>query len=170
MTSKIEARKTQLLANFLRVRLEILAAARLTPLENLDEPFVGNWSLLDLLAHLSGWDEDNLSAIAALQSGALPEFYQYYDRDWQSYNALLVERFRCSSLGEQVTLVETTHTALLAYLESLPAPLFERDFGVRFKGIRVSISRLVAAELHDETIHLDQINRWLASPADPVDC
>jgi hypothetical protein len=162
---KAAARKIYLIGETSRVRRAILSAAAAVPPHKAVEIFLGSWSLLDLLAHLAGWDNTNRAAAQALKAGQLPAFSQQRDRDWQSYNALLVSQYRRDSLDEQLALVENNHAGLLAYLEALPAQVFDQDFGVRYRGYRVTIARLIESESHDEAVHLEQIINWLGRPA-----
>jgi hypothetical protein len=46
---------------------------------------------------------------------------------------------------------------LLEFLNTIPAENFNKDFGVRFRGYRVTIQRLLEAEQKDEETHLQQI-------------
>jgi hypothetical protein len=51
---------------------------------------------------------------------------------------------------------------LIEYLETVPAEAFEKDFGVRSgRGARVTIARLLQAELEDEQEHLRQIQDFV---------
>jgi hypothetical protein len=52
---------------------------------------------------------------------------------------------------------------LIEYLETVPAEAFEGDFGVRSgRGTKVTIARLLEAELKDGQEHLEQIRAFAA--------
>jgi len=161
MKKDLQIEKVALLSAFKQNRQTILECARAWPPDRVDEIFLGSWSLLDLLAHLAGWDEANLEAISALQSGKLPEFYAHKDADWRSYNALLVKKYRRPTLGEQLALVRVSFGKVIEALTQMGVDEFFRDFGVRYKGYKVIISRLVESELHDEVVHTTELLAWL---------
>ena len=87
MKTNVQLDKDDLLHAFRLNRAAILACARSWPADRVEEVFLGEWCLLDLLAHLSGWDEANREAVTAVQAGRLPEFYAHKDADWRGFNA-----------------------------------------------------------------------------------
>jgi hypothetical protein len=82
------------LARLAAVREALVEAANRVPPERRREPFLGGWDLVDLIAHLIGWDRTNLEAIDDFLAGHLPAFYDTYDPGWASFNATLVARHR----------------------------------------------------------------------------
>jgi hypothetical protein len=158
-----KALKSELLSNFLKARTPILHAASQLSSEAQDTIFLGTWSLKDLLAHLAGWDFTNLAAAKDIQAGKLPEFVGQRDRDWQSYNAALVAKYKRDDFEELLALVKDSHRQLIAYLESIPAEDFSKDFGVRDGSYRMMIDRLMRAEWKDEQVHLEQIRAFAAN-------
>ena len=161
MKTDYQSEKTALLNDFHANRAAILACARSWPAERVAEVFLGEWCMLDLLAHLSGWDEANREAITAVQVGRLPEFYAHKDTDWRGFNAMHVRNHRHPTLAEQIAEVERTFETI-GTLDGLEAAAFYRDYGVRYKGWKVIVARLVESELHDECTHLEQMKTWLA--------
>ena len=156
-----DKKKAALLDGLRQVRSEIQAAAqRFHPGEE-TIPFVGVWSLLDLLAHLAGWDVANRQAAREILSGASPSFYAYQGKDWVKFNALLVGQYRVNSLVEMLEVVAQTHQALLFDLEALKAQDLFADHGVRRGNYRVIISRLLEAERKDEVRHLQQLVEFI---------
>jgi hypothetical protein len=119
--------------------------------------------VVDLIAHLVGWDFTNLAAAKDIQAGKLPEFYAHYDKDWKTYNAGLVAKYKRDEFEELLALARDSHSQLIAYLESLPVETFEKDFGVRSaRNYKITIARLLQAELKDEQEHLEQIRGFAA--------
>ena len=149
--------KADLLYGLKAVRESILAEALALPPGACEVVFLGTWSVMDLLAHLSGWDYTNLQAAQDILDGLLPEFYEHHDRDWQTYNASLVEKYKQPTLKKQVALVRQSQKKLLDELQKLPEEDIKRDTGVRSRGIKVTIARLLQAELEDETTHFEQL-------------
>lgn len=155
------ASKIYLIQTMAAVRQEILTAARSLSPEARRIIYLGSWSVREMLAHLIGWDHANQQAIQELLAGKLPAFYAFHDRGWKSYNQMLVERF--DQAEDQVLLVEIarSHTELLSALEVLPVEEYDRDRNVRFKGWKVTIRRLMQAELQDEEEHLAQLIEFM---------
>ena len=116
-----------------------------------------------MIAHLIGWDYANLAAAKDIQAGKLPEFYAHYDKDWKTFNAELVAKYKRDDFDELSALSRDSQGQLIAYLESLPAEAFEKDFGVRTgRNYKVTIACLMQAELKDGQEHLDQIREFAA--------
>ena len=117
-----------------------------------------------MIAHLIGWDYANLAAAKDIQAGKLPEFYAHYDKDWKTFNAELVAKYKRDDFEELSALSRDSQGQLIAYLESVPAEAFEKDFGVRTgRNYKVTIARLMQAELKDGQEHLEQIQEFSAT-------
>jgi len=160
VSGRVQARKDSLVADLTQTRRRILdAASSLSPAQQ-KQVFLGSWSVMDLLAHLAGWDLANAEAIQAILSGKLPAFYEHFDRDWHGYNARLVAEHGRDSFAELIDLVRESHQRLMGVLEALPAEELDRDRGLRFKGYKVTIGRLLQAEADDEKTHHEQIERF----------
>jgi hypothetical protein len=162
--------KDDMISALKAARRKILDVAYSLPGGKRAEIFLGTWSVEDLLAHLIGWDYTNIDAVKSILEGSLPYFYGYRDRDWASYNALLVSRHKQGHYAELLCSVEASHRALTDFLAAVPAEEFERDTGVRYKRYKVTIARLLQAEAEDEEEHAIQIRefaeREAASPAE----
>lgn len=156
------ARKAGLINRLLEVRSEILRQACNFDHQMCMEPFVGEWSIMELLAHLAGWDLSNLEAAQAILAERLPAFYAHQGPDWREYNRLLVARHRRDDLDQMLDAVRETHQSLLEFLSTVPASEFFVDRGLRFRGYKVILSRLLQSEYDDECRHLEQITQFLA--------
>ncbi len=157
---KAQRKKDELIADLIETRRKILdISSSFSPTEQ-DKVFLGIWSIKDLLAHLIGWLEANRKAVKAIQSGKLPEFYAYKDRDWQTYNARLVRKYKRDGLAELISTLQASHQKLIDSIQSISAEELEQDYGVRFKGYKVTIARLLQAELKDEKVHYTQIEMF----------
>jgi hypothetical protein len=169
MLDKAQATKDEIISALIQARRKILDVAYAVPPDRRDEVFLGIWSVQDLLAHLIGWDYTNKDAARSILEGELPYFYEYRDRDWASYNALLVHRHKKGHYAELLNAVETSHAALTGFLATVPAEEFDKDHGVRFKRYKVTISRLLEAEAEDEEEHHRQIKEFAEVESPPVD-
>jgi len=94
----------QILSNFSDTRTAILNEVMQLPPDARDMVFLGVWSVKDLIAHLIGWDFTNLAAAKDIQTGKLPEFYAHYDKNWKSYNAKLVAKYKRHDFDELLAL------------------------------------------------------------------
>jgi hypothetical protein len=126
-------------------------------------PFLGEWSVQDLVAHLVGWDYTNLEAVHELLNGRLPSFYAQRDAGWRTYNAGLVARYGGQPWARLLQAVEHSRAALAESLRTVPESEFGRDRGLRVGRYRVTIERLLLAEAADELRHADQLRKWAAS-------
>ncbi len=154
-----QATKDETISGLIEARGKILDAVALLSPAQRDEVFLGSWSVRDLLAHLVGWDVTNLEAAKSILAAELPSFYNYADRDWQTYNAHLVAEHKKDDFAQLLGAVEDSHRTLIAFLKTIPAGEFDRDHGIRFKGYKVTIARLMRAEARDELIHHQQVEQ-----------
>jgi hypothetical protein len=162
MRSTPETRKSQLIADLIAARAEVIAAAQSLPADAQDAAFLGVWSAHDIVAHLIGWDYANREAIEAIRAGRLPAFYAAYDSDWRTYNAGLVAQHKRATLDQTVADARMSHRALIEALEALPAGDLSRDHGVRWtRGRRVTIAMLLIVEARDEQKHAEQIRSFI---------
>ena len=150
-------RKERVLADLIQTRHTILAEAASLSGEQHNQVFLGIWSIKDLLAHLIGWDLTNLHAVRSVLNGKVPGFYKHHDRNWQSYNAILVRKQKKDSCKELLAEARESQRPLLEFLNTIPPEKFNKDFGVRFRGYNVTVQRMLEAEAKDEQTHLQQI-------------
>lgn len=154
---KSQEKKAEALAQLKAARQNILTeVSRLSEAQQ-NQIFLGIWSVKDLLAHLIGWDETNLRAVKSVLKGQVPSFYEHRDHDWQTYNAMLVKKHKKGSFKELYATVKVSQEKLIGFLQTIPPANFNRDFGVRFRGYKVTIQRLLEAEARDEQVHCQQI-------------
>jgi hypothetical protein len=157
MNTKAQAKKEWIIREMQRVRSELLAEVASLSRKERDTVFLGIWSVRDMLAHLAGWDYANLDAAKSIIAGRLPSFYNHKDRDWQTYNAMLVKKYRRNTFRELRATLKDSQQKLVDHLQTIPPEDFNRDFGVRFRGYRVTIQRLLEADVKDVRIHHQQI-------------
>lgn len=158
-----EIERDALLSEVTAARERLLTAAEALPPEARAVPFVGVWDIQDLLAHFIGWDHANLDAIAELQRGELPGFYAHHDHDWRTYNAQLVARYRREDFAALAAEARESLARVVAAAAALPLEEFDRDRGVRYRRWKVTVARLLRAELRDEAEHSRQLAAFAAS-------
>lgn len=161
MRATAAEKKARAIQDVHEARQSVLAAAAAVPPEAADTVFLGEWSVKDIIAHIIGWDYANADAVRAVLAGELPAFYAHRDRDWRTFNAGLVRRYREEDHEAGLRAAQRSHEVLCELLESIPAAEFERDHGVRFRGYKVTIARLLAADSKDCRAHAQQIRDFL---------
>lgn len=152
-----DVRKSQLLDGLEQARNGFLAELSSLPPEKRSEIFLGTWSAHDIVAHLIGWDFANIQATRDILADQLPHFYAHHDPDWRTYNAQLVREYSKESWEELMAAVAESYLCLVTVLRSLPADEFYKDRGIRFRGWKVLIGRLVEADIKDVTTHAAQV-------------
>ena len=168
MRTTAEDRKQTLIHELAQARRNLLAEVESLPTARLDEIFLGEWCVKDLLAHLVGWDYTNLEAIQQILAGGTPSFFQYYDKDWRSYNARLVAQYRREPFNALLESAHDSHQALLDLLESLPARQLLSAKAPTPSGRTVSARTLLSAEASDERQHAAQVQHWKSSWSAPT--
>lgn len=156
-----EAQKSELISGLRDVREKILNLAFLLEPEEQEVVYLGAWSAREMLAHLAGWDETNICAVDEIMADELPGFYEFIDKDWVSYNAMLVEDYSRDSFEDLISLVQETHTKLMVKVAALPADELWKDRDIRARGWKVTIGRLLNAELQDEEEHYWQLKSFI---------
>jgi hypothetical protein len=157
--SRILSRE-EVLANLAITRQKIVEEASKLSDQQREEVFLGIWSIKDLLAHLIGWDKTNRRAAAEILEGKVPFFYEHRDRDWQTYNAMLVKKYRQDSFEDLLSAMKASQEKLIEFVQTIPPESFNKDFGVRFRGYKVTIQRLLEADIKDVQTHLQQIRDY----------
>ena len=152
-----ETRKSQLLNGLEHTRSSFLAELSSLPPEKRPEVFLGTWNAYDLVAHLIGWDFTNIQAAKDILADQLPQFYAHHDRDWRTYNAELVLKYGKQNWDELLTDVANSCQEPIAFFGTIPAQAFDRDRGLRFRGYKVTIARLLEADVKDVATHAAQV-------------
>ena len=121
--------------------------------EQLLEPGVaGDWSVKDLIAHVSWWEEEALTHLPHIAAGGRPPRYSAKYSGIDAFNALMADRKRELSLAEVLRQAAETHERLVAYVGSVPEEHFVRE--TRFR------RRLRLDTFAHYPIHARAIRRW----------
>ena len=92
------------------------------------EPGVtGDWSVKDILAHVSTWEAESLLHLPVILAGERPPRYSQVYGGIDAFNALMTEQWREHSLAEVLTQLQDTHARLMAYLQSVPETQFATE-------------------------------------------
>jgi hypothetical protein len=150
-----------LIAEFNRVRGELLASVADVPAALRDVAFVGDWDVRDVIAHTVGWDHTNIEALPDFRAGRLPAFFARYDADWAAINADLVARYRLDDWDALLaSLRESQHAFVAALAELHDADLDNVSlWGER----RCTLRGMMRAVSRDESEHVAQVRDFLAT-------
>src|SRR5436305_13983868 len=121
----------------------------------LTEPgVVGDWSVKDILAHVTTWEEEALKYLPLILTGGKPPRYiQFGGID--AFNAQMAEQKRDMMLSEVLRQLDETHRLLIDYLQSVPEQHFTRE--TRFR------RRLRLDTYSHYPLHARAIREWRES-------
>ncbi len=121
--------------------------------EQLLEPGVaGDWSVKDILAHVTWWEEEALTHVPHIIAGGRPPRYSVTYGGIDAFNALMAEQKRDLSLAEVLTQQDETHRRLIAFIQTVPEDQFTRETRVR--------RRLRLDTYSHYPIHTEAIREW----------
>jgi hypothetical protein len=80
----------------------------------------GDWSVKDILAHVTAWEEEALKHLPHILEGKRPPRYSVLYGGIDAFNALKTEENRRRSLAEVMTRLDDVHRQLIAYIQSAP--------------------------------------------------
>jgi hypothetical protein len=81
---------------------------------------VEHWSVKDLIAHVSWWEEEALQHLPLVLAGGRPPRYSVRYGGIDAFNALKCEQARALSLADVLSQFEATHRRLVAYCRPCP--------------------------------------------------
>jgi hypothetical protein len=124
----------------------------------LTEPGVmGNWSVKDILAHVTTWEEEALKYLPLIIAGGRPpQYIQYGGID--AFNAQVTEQKRGLALSEVLKQLDETHRRLIDYIRSVPEEHFTRE--TRFR------HRLRLDTYSHYPMHARAIQEWRERPVE----
>ncbi|HSR11333.1 MAG TPA: DinB family protein [Thermodesulfobacteriota bacterium] len=80
----------------------------------------GEWSVRDIIAHVTWWEEEALKHLPLILKGGTPPRYSFVYGGIDAFNALMTERKKGLSLSEVLREQADTHRRLLKYLVTVP--------------------------------------------------
>src|SRR5438093_9640406 len=85
------------------------------------EPGVtGAWSVRDILAHVTTWEEEALKHLPLILEGGTPPRYSVQHGGIDAFNARMTEQKRSLSLSEVRAQLAATHGRLVDFIQSAP--------------------------------------------------
>ena len=114
----------------------------------------GEWSVRDIIAHVTWWEEEALTHLPLIREGGRPPRYSVRYGGIDAFNALMTEQRRGLSLAEVRRQHDEVHERLLAYVRAAPEELFTRE--TRFR------RRLRLDTYGHYPLHAKAIREWRA--------
>lgn len=131
--------------------------AGLTEAQMTQSGVTGDWSVKDILGHVTTWEEEALKHLPHVLAGKRPPKYSDLYGGIDAFNALKAEENRKLSLGEVLARFDEVHGRLLAYLETAPAEQIATE--TRFR-------RRIRLDTYSHyPIHTQAIREWRAREA-----
>jgi hypothetical protein len=122
----------------------------------LTEPGVADdWSVKDILAHVTTWEEEALKYLPVIAEGRTPPRYSTQYGGIDAFNDLRTEQKRPLSLSEVVTQLDDIHAQLTGYIHTASEEQFTRETPFRH--------RLRLDTYSHYPIHTKMISDWRAA-------
>jgi hypothetical protein len=98
----------------------VASYAGLSEAELLEPGVTGAWSVRDIIAHVTWWEEEALTHLPLILRGGRPPRYSVAYGGIDAFNARMTEQRKDLSLAEVLRRRNDVHGRLLAYLETVP--------------------------------------------------
>jgi hypothetical protein len=118
----------------------------------------GDWSVRDIIAHVTWWEEEALKHLPLILAGGRPPRYSVTYGGIDSFNAQMTELKRHLSLSEVLRQQEDTHRRLIDFIEGAPDDQLIRETRFRHR------LRLDTYSHYRE--HVEMIRQWRAQRLD----
>ena len=101
--------------------------AGLSDAQMMESGVTGNWSVKDIVAHITWWEGEALKHLPLINEGIRPPTYAKEYGGIDAFNALMTEQKRGLSVSEVLSQRDEIHQRLLAYIERTPEEQFTRE-------------------------------------------
>jgi hypothetical protein len=128
------------------------AYAGLSDAELLAPGVAGAWSVRDVVAHVTWWEEEALRHLPLVREGGRPPRYSVTYGGIDAFNALMTEQRRDLSLADVLRQRDEVHRRLVEYVRTAPEELYRRE--TRFR------RRLRLDTYGHYPIHARAIREW----------
>ena len=98
------------------------------PEAKLTEPgVVGDWSVKDILAHVTTWEQEALKYLPVILEGGRPPRYSVKYGGINAFNALMTEQKRDLYLDDVLKKMDETHQQIIDTVQNAPEELFAQE-------------------------------------------
>ena len=84
----------------------------------------GDWTVKDIIAHVTWWEEEALTHLPTILAGGKPQRYSDLYGGIDAFNALMIEQKKNASLSEVLRFRDETHHRLIDFLNTVPEDQF----------------------------------------------
>jgi hypothetical protein len=98
----------------------------------LEPGVMGDWSVKEILAHVTTWEEEALKCLPLIVNGEKPPRYVKYG-GIDAFNAQMAEQKRSLALAEVLSQLDETHRRLISYIQNLPEEQFRGETRFRHR-------------------------------------
>lgn len=109
----------------------------------------GEWSVKDIIGHVTDWEEEALKHLPDILEGRRPPRYSVVYGGIDSFNALKTQENRSRSMAEVLARLDDIHGRLMAYIAAAPDELITTD--TRFRR-RIRLDSYSHYPIHTEAI------------------
>jgi Protein of unknown function (DUF1706) len=86
-----------------------------------------HWSVKDMIAHVTWWEEEALKHLPLILTGGRPPQYSLQYGGIDAFNAQMTEQKRGLALSDVLRQLDETHRRLIDYVQSAPEEQFTRE-------------------------------------------
>jgi hypothetical protein len=105
----------------------------LSEVELLEGGVVGDWSVRDVIAHVTTWEEEALKHLPLIMRGGRAPRYSVSYGGINAFNRLMTERKQGLAISEVLREQEEIHRRLIAFVLGAPEELFVRETRFRHR-------------------------------------
>jgi hypothetical protein len=120
--------------------------------ELLEPRVTGNWSVRDIIAHVTWWEEEALKHLPLILAGGKPPRYSVTYGGIDAFNAQMTEKKRNLSIDEVLRQRDETHHRLIDFIQTVPEDQIARE--TRFR------RRLRLDTYSHYPKHAEAIRKW----------
>jgi hypothetical protein len=146
--------------DFARSRIEALL-----PVVDPAKEIYPGWTIRDLLAHMSGWDDATIESLRSHLEGSPLSFPAIHNLD--VYNSLTVISRKQFDFDHILKEWQLTRQVLHDVINQMPEEMFHRPFFVPWGG-KITITDLMIMFHDHEDEHTLDIRAWLINPNEPL--
>jgi len=123
------------------------------------------WTFLQLLVHISGWDEDTLASLVAHQHGTTLNGSAMDGFD--AFNQRAISSRKDLNLEQVIEEWQAVREKLVTLIAALPEEKFTETL-VASWGERIGVTELVEVFIGHEESHTRDLQEWLKNPNHPL--
>ena len=120
----------------------------------------GRWSVRDIIAHVTWWEEEALRHLPLVREGGRPPRYSVTYGGIDAFNALMTEQRKHLTLADVLRQQGDVHARLVDYVDAAPEELYARE--TRFR------RRLRLDTFGHYPLHARAIREWRRRRAAPL--